>query len=143
MALPSSHYQRAQRFLRFFELPYAQISRFVVRLLRVPAPWVITIDRTDWYLGETPLNIMVLGIVYRGVAFPVLWMILEKNACSDTPERIALVEEFGRVFGYSAIRYLCADREFTGKDWFSWLRSQHLDFRIRARENTKVKNGRG
>jgi hypothetical protein len=142
-AKPESHYKRAQRFLRFFELPYAQMSRFVVRLLRVPAPWVITLDRTDWHLGETPLNIMVLGIVYRGVAFPVLWTMLEKKGCSDTQERIALIEEFGRVFGYSAIQYLCADREFIGKDWFSWLRSQNPDFRIRVRENTKVKNGRG
>src|SRR2546421_1823765 len=142
-AKPQSHYKRGQRFLRFFELPYAQVARFVVRLLGVPAQWVITLDRTDWYLGETPLNLMMLGIVYRGVAFPVLWTILEKKGCSDTEERIALIAEFGRVFGYSAIRYLCADREFIGKEWFSWLRSQHLDFRIRVRENTKVKNGRG
>jgi hypothetical protein len=142
-AKPQSHYKRVQRFFRFFELPYAQVARFVVRLLGVPAPWVITLDRTDWYLGEMPLNVMMLGIVYRGVAFPVLWTILEKKGCSDTQERIALIEEFGRVFGYSAISYLCADREFIGKDWFSWLRSQHLDFRIRVRENTKVMNGRG
>jgi hypothetical protein len=138
-----SHYKRVQRFLRFFELPYAQVARFVVRLLRVPAPWVITLDRTDWYLGETPLNIMVLGIAYRGVAFPLLWTILEKKGCSDTAERIALTREFGRIFGYRAIAYLCADREFIGKDWFAWLRSQEVDFRIRLRANTKVKNGRG
>ncbi len=142
-AKPSSHYKRAQRFLRFFELPYAQVARFVVRLLGVPAPWVLTLDRTDWYLGERPLNIMVIGIAYRGVAFPVLWTILEKKGCSDTSERIALMSEFGRIFGYRAIAYLCADREFIGKDWFSWLRSVEVDFRIRVRENTKVTNGRG
>src|SRR5436305_12354960 len=138
-----SHYKRVQRFLRFFELPYAQVACFVVRLLRVPAPWVITMDRTGWYLGETPLNIMVLGIAYRGVAFPLLWTILEKKGCYDQTERIALMREFGRIFGYRAISYLCADREFIGKDWFSYLRSVEVDFRIRVRENTKVKNGRG
>lgn len=142
-AKPQSHYKRVQRFLRFFELPYAQVARLVVRLLGVPAPWVLTLDRTDWYLGETPLNVMVLGIAYRGVAFPVLWTMLEKKGCSDTAERIALVKEFGRIFGYRAIRYLCADREFIGKDWFSWLRSVDVDFRIRVRENTQVINGRG
>lgn len=142
-AKPESHYKRAQRFLRFFAMPYAQVARFVVRLLRVPAPWVVTLDRTDWYLGETPLNIMVVGIAYRGVAFPVLWTILEKKGCSDQKERIALVREFGRIFGYQAIAYLCADREFVGRDWFSWLRSQAIDFRIRVRENTVVTNGRG
>jgi hypothetical protein len=138
-----SHYKRVQRFLRFFEMPYAQVARFVVRLLGVPAPWVITLDRTDWYLGQTPVNIMVIGIAYRGVAFPVLWTILEKKGCSDTSERIALLREFGRIFGYRAIAYLCADREFIGKDWFSYLRSVEVDFRIRVRENTVVTNGRG
>lgn len=138
-----SRYKRVQRFLRFFELPYAQVAHFVVRLLGVPAPWVVTLDRTDWYLGETPLNVMVIGIAYRGVAFPVLWTILEKKGCSDTTERINLVKEFGRVFGYRAIAYLCADREFIGKDWFAWLRSQEVDFRIRVRENTQVRNGHG
>lgn len=142
-AKPESHYKRCQRFLRFFEMPYAQVARFVVRLLAVPAPWVITLDRTDWYLGQTPLNIMVLGIAYRGVAFPVLWTVLEKKGCSDTSERIRLVTEFGRIFGYRAMAYLCADREFIGKDWFAWLRSQGVDFRIRVRENTKATNGRG
>lgn len=142
-AKPASHYKRVQRFLRFFELPYAQVARFVVRLLGVSAPWVLTLDRTDWYLGETPLNIMVIGIAYRGVAFPVLWTVLEKKGCSDTTERIELVKEFGRIFGYHSIAYLCADREFIGKDWFAWLRSQEVDFRIRVRENTKVINGRG
>jgi hypothetical protein len=124
-------------------MPYAQVARFVVRLVGVPAPWVITLDRTDWYLGETPLNVMVIGIAYRGVAFPLIWAILEKKGCSDTTQRIALIREFGRVFGYPAISYLCADREFIGKDWFSWLRSQRIDFRIRVRENTLVENGRG
>lgn len=138
-----SHYKRVQRFFRFFEMPYAQVARFVVRLLGVPAPWVITMDRTDWYLGETPLNVMVIGIAYRGVAFPLLWTILEKKGCSDQAERINLVKEFGRIFGYGAIAYLCADREFIGTDWFAWLRSQEVDFRIRVRENTKVINGRG
>lgn len=33
-----SHYKRVQHFLRFFELPYAQVARFVVRVLGVPAP---------------------------------------------------------------------------------------------------------
>lgn len=109
----------------------------------MPAPWVITLDRTDWYLGETPLNVMVIGIAYRGVVFPLLWTILEKKGCSDQAERIALLREFGRTFGYHSISYLCADREFIGSDWFAWLRWQEVDFRIRVRENTLVTNGRG
>ncbi len=82
-----------------------------MRLLGVPAPWVVTIDRTDCYLGETPLNVLVLGIAHRGVAFPLLWRVLPKKGCSDTRERIELVEEFVALFGRASIRYLCADRK--------------------------------
>ena len=38
------------------------MAAFVLKLVDVPAPWVLTIDRTDWYLGQTPLNILVLGV---------------------------------------------------------------------------------
>lgn len=142
-ARPASHYKRIQRFLRHFALPYAQLARLVVRLVGVPAPWVITIDRTDWYLGETPLNVLVLGIAHRGVAFPLLWRVLPKKGCSDTRERIELVEEFIALFGRASVAYLCADREFVSLGWFSYLCRERLAFRIRVRANTKITNGRG
>ncbi len=109
----------------------------------MPAPWVITIDRTDWYLGETPLNVLVLGIAHRGVAFPLLWRVLPKKGCSDTRERIELVEEFVALFGRASIRYLCADREFVSLGWFAYLRRERLAFRLRVRANTRITNGRG
>lgn len=142
-ALKGSHYKRIQRFLRSFELPYAAVAAFVLKLLGVPAPWALTIDRTDWYLGQTPLNILVLGVCHRGTAFPLLWVVLEKKGCSNTAERIALLDEFGRLFGFSAVAYLCADREFIGKDWFRYLRREGIACRIRVRANTQVTNGRG
>ena len=142
-ARPASHYKRAQRFLRFFNLPYASVAALVLKLLGAPAPWVLTLDRTDWYFGKTPLNILVLGVAYRGTAFPVLWMILEKKGCSNTRERCRLLDEFGRLFGFRAIAYLCADREFIGKVWFSYLRRKGIPCRIRVRSNTKVANARG
>jgi hypothetical protein len=140
---PSSNYKRVQRFLRFFEISYAEVAFFIVKLVGLPAPWVITLDRTDWYLGASPLNVMTLGICYRGIAFPLLWTILEKKGCSDTAERIWLLQEFDRLFGFAAIDYLCADREFVGKKWFAYLANNGVDFRIRVRANTKITNGRG
>lgn len=142
-AKQASHYKRIQRFLRFFELPFRELAALVARLVGVPSPWVITLDRTDWYFGDTPLNVMVLGIAHRGAAFPVLWRVLEKKGCSDTSERSALIDEFLSVFGASAIRYLCADREFIGKEWFSYLVTKQIDFRIRVRANTQLTTRRG
>jgi Transposase DDE domain len=138
-----SHYKRIQRFLRFFELPYQSVARLVVRLVGMPAPWVLTLDRTDWYFGQTPINIMVLGIAYKGAAFPVLWRVLEKKGCSASAERIALLAEFGQLFGFASIRHLCADREFIGKDWFAYLCAAKINFRIRVRANTQLSSARG
>lgn len=142
-ALRESHYKRIQRFLRSFDLPFAGVAAFVLRLLGLPRPWALTLDRTDWYLGQTPLNILVLGVCHQGTAFPLLWTVLEKKGCSNTAERIALLDEFGRQFGFSAIAYLCADREFIGKEWFRYLRRKGIACRIRVRANTQVTNGRG
>jgi hypothetical protein len=142
-AKQASHYKRIQRFLRFFEINYGVIASLIVSLIGVPRPWVLTLDRTNWQLGKTPLNILVLGIVYKGVAIPVLWTMLEKKGNSKTEQRIAMVAEFVRLFGAESILYLCADREFIGKLWFQWLLQNDIAFRIRIRENTQIPNRQG
>lgn len=142
-AKPASHYKRIQRFLRFFEISYAVIAMLIVSLMRAPRPWVLTLDRSNWQLGQTPLNLLVLGLVYKGVAIPVLWTILAKKGNSNTAERKAIMADFIALFGADAILYLCADREFIGKVWFQWLMANQIDFRIRVRENTQLTNGRG
>ena len=142
-AQQASHYKRIQRFLRLFELSYGVIAQLLVAWIAVKRPWVLTLDRTDWQLGKTPLNILVLGIVYKGVAIPVLWTIIEQKGNSNTLQRISLMAEFVRLFGAQSILYLCADREFIGKTWFQWLIDNHIEFRIRIRENTQIANGRG
>ena len=142
-ATPDSHYKRCQRFLRFFDLPFAEVAHLVIKLLGIKAPLVISIDRTDWYLGATPLNILMLSLVYQGVAFPLLWMVLEKKGCSDTAERIELLEKYLKLFGPTSLDFVTADREFIGRDWFHYLRRKRLPFRIRIRENLKVSNARG
>jgi hypothetical protein len=142
-AKQDSHYKRCQRFLRFFDVPFAEVALLVIKLLGVKEPFVISIDRTDWYLGDTPLNILMLSIVARGVAFPLLWTVLEKKGCSDTGERIELLEKYLPLFGTKSIDFVTADREFIGRDWFSYLRRKRLPFRLRIKENLKVTNARG
>lgn len=142
-AKPASHYKRCQRFLRDFSLPFPELAKFVVKLLRINAPFIISIDRTDWYLGETPLNVLILSVVYKGVAFPLLWTVLEKKGCSDTKERIDLLQKYLKLFGKDSIDFVTADREFIGRDWFGYLRNKKIPFRIRIKENLKVTNARG
>jgi hypothetical protein len=141
-AQPASHYKRIQRFLRLFRLPFAELARFVIALMGLKPPFVITIDRTDWYLGETPLNVLMLGIASQGISFPLLWVILEKKGCSDTIERIALMEDYLRLFGRQSIAFICADREFIGINWLAFLCREGIPFRLRLKENLLVDNSR-
>ncbi len=142
-AKQDSHYKRCQRFLRNFDLPFAEIAVLVIKLLGIPPPFIISIDRTDWYLGATPLNIFMLSVVFKGVAFPLLWTVLAKKGCSNTGERIALVEKYVALFGIGTIDFVTADGEFIGRDWFRYLRRERIPFRIRIKENVKVTNARG
>jgi hypothetical protein len=142
-AKKASNYKRLQRFLRFFELPYALVADLVVKLLGQAGPWMLSIDRTNWKLGKLDLNILMLSIVYHGIAFPIVWQILPKAGNSNTDERITIMEIFIDLFGTQNIQCLLGDREFVGKRWFKWLRENGIDFRIRLHENYLVANGRG
>src|SRR5215207_5322707 len=98
-ALPESSYKRIQRFLRSFELPYAAVALALLRQAGVEAPYVLTVDRTEWQLGSVWLNVMVVGVAYKGVALPVLWRVLEKKGCASTEEKLEVVGRFVRLFG--------------------------------------------
>jgi hypothetical protein len=131
-----------QRFFRPYELDYAQIARAVVALMGIPEPWTLSIDRTEWQFGDCVFNLLMLGIVHEGVAFPVVWCLLDKRGNSNTQERIELFNQFLERFGARDIACLTADREFVGKDWFGYLLSEPLTpFRIRIRENHRLKHG--
>jgi hypothetical protein len=41
----------------------------------------------------------MLAIVYRGIAIPIVWTLLNKRGNSDTKERIALIQRFISIFG--------------------------------------------
>src|SRR5215213_4015094 len=142
-ARPESNYKRIQRFLRSFELPYATVALALVRQAGVAPPFVLTLDRTEWQLGSVWLNVMVIGVAYKGVALPVLWRVLEKKGCASTEEKLEVVGRFVRLFGAESIEFLAADREFADRKLFRYLRAAGIDFRIRVKRNALVANGRG
>lgn len=138
-----SHYKRLQRFFRDYELDYAEIAQAVVALLGIPEPWILSIDRTQWQFGDCIFNILMLGVVHEGVAFPLVWCLLDKRGNSNSDERMELFNQFLERFGERKIACLTADREFVGKAWFSYLLSAPLTpFRIRIRENHTLSDGR-
>ena len=90
--LPQSFYRRMQRFFAGQYFDYRQIS---VDFQYVSFDQVqLTLDRTNWKWGKRNINILMLAIVYRGIAIPILWTLLNKRGNSDTKERIALIQRF-------------------------------------------------
>ncbi|NJR43540.1 MAG: IS4 family transposase [Akkermansiaceae bacterium] len=141
-AQTDSHYKRIQRFFRHYELDQAEIAQTVVNLMAIPEPWVLSLDRTEWKFGGCIFNILMLGVVHEGVAFPVAWSLLDKRGNSDSKERMSLINEFLERFSDRKIACLTADREFVGKDWLNYLLTDPLTpFRIRIRENHKLRQG--
>ena len=100
-------------------------------------------DRTNWKFGRLDINILLLGIAYKGIAFPLLWKLLRKAGNSNTAERIALMELFLALFPAEKVAALLADREFIGKEWLAYLRPQGIHFRIRVKDNTRIPNLNG
>lgn len=142
-AQTNSHYKRLQRFFRHYEMNYAEIAQAIVALMAIPEPWVLSIDRTEWQFGDCVFNILMLGVVHEGVAFPLVWCLLDKRGNSNSAERMKLFNQFLERFSEREVACLTADREFVGKDWFGYLLSKPVTpFRIRIRENYKLNDGR-
>jgi len=100
-------------------------------------------DRTNWRWGKKDINILMLSIVYKGIAIPLFWDSLPKKGNSNTAERIKIIERFIKQFGKTMIAGLLADREFVGDDWFNWLLTEGIPFCIRIKGNVITTNARG
>ena len=141
-----SKYKRCQRFFRFFSFDFTKLSKFLFDLYPGDKNNVIlALDRTNWKFGKVDINILMLSITYDGIAFPIMWKILDnKGGASSTYDRIQILEDFVNVFGKDIIKCILCDREFIGKEWVYYLKYvAKINFRIRVKEKEVInkKNG--
>ena len=81
----SSNYKRLQRFMRLHEIDFNSFGHFFSRLLPVSdGKWLLAMDRTNWKFGRVDINILMLGVAWNGVAFPLLWVFFSKRGNSNT-----------------------------------------------------------
>ncbi len=125
--------QQIRRLLDQPALSQAVWATTMVALLPIKGPWVLALDRTEWKLGKTTINLLVLSVLCAGCAVPLLWRVLDKPGASDTQERIALLRKYLAHFGKDTVRFVTADREFIGREWIGWLLSEKIGFRIRIK----------
>ena len=137
-ALASSCFRRIQRFMADVDLPMKLIAGLIFGLLPIGGPLTLVMDRTNWKFGGRDINILMLGVSYRNVAFPLMFKMLDKRGNSNTAERIALVQDFIDWFGAGRIDCLLADREFVGQEWLGFLNRNNIRYHIRIRNNFRV-----
>ncbi len=133
-----SNLRRIQRFISGFSFDSNLVARLVFALLPKKSNLVLSIDRTNWKFGKVDINIFMLGVVYQGVAFPLLFSMLPKRGNSNSKERIALINRYIELFGKDTIKSIVADREFVGEAWIKYLNDNNLKYYIRVRNNFKV-----
>lgn len=133
-----SSLRRIQRFIADYSLDSDLIARLIFNLLPKQDKLILSIDRTNWKFGQTNINIFMLGIVYKGVAFPLLFSMLDKRGNSNSREHIELINRFIRLFGKDVIESIVADREFIGEQWLGFLNQNRIRYYIRIGNNFKV-----
>lgn len=138
--LLSSNLRRIHRFFASFALDGHLIARLLFKMLPFQEKYALSLDRTNWKFGRTNINILVLAVIYKGVAMPILWIFLgDKRGNSSQQERITLLQKYIDLFGEQSIDFLTADREFIGEVWWRFLAQYKIRFVIRIRENMQVK----
>lgn len=131
----ASTYRRLQRFFQHVRLPQDWAATLIARLTGHGGPWTLCLDRTNWMIGQSAVNVLVLALATRRHRIPLLWTQLGRKGNSHTTDRIALIERFIALFGKDRIALLLADREFVGQEWFNWLIQQDIPFVIRVPES--------
>lgn len=134
-----------RRIQRFFEQEFLcpqKASRLIFSLFDWDEKIVLTLDRTNWKFGITDINILVVCGIYRGYSIPLCWILLPHQGNSNTSQRIDLIEMLSEFMPLTRIRFLLADREFIGVDWFQYLRAVNIPFCIRTKESMLVSDTR-
>ena len=141
-ASKSSSLRRIQRFISEYALDADIIARLIFSILPNNPPYKLALDRTNWKFGGFNINILVLAIVYDGVAIPILFKMMPKFGNSSTQERIDIMDRYINLFGLSTIDCLLADREFIGDQWIGYLNENNIRYYIRIRDNFWVDDPR-
>ena len=134
---PESNEKRLKRFFAQIKLDKVSYGKLLLRFLSQTS-YTLSLDRTNWKIGSVNINILMLGICYKGIALPLAWKLLDKRGNSSTRERLDLLDEVLVYLPVSAIEAIVADREFIGKAWFKGLKQRKLCFVMRLRNDTII-----
>jgi hypothetical protein len=135
----ASTYRRLQRFFQQVRLPEDWAAPMIAGLAGGAARRTLVMDRTNWKIGESEVNLLVLAVKTRHSQVPLIWRVLDRAGNSGAPERIDLMERYIAAFGQESIAMLLADREFNGGEWLNYLAGKDIPFTIRMKEGCYIR----
>lgn len=115
-----------------------QISKLILKLIPVKGPYSLSLDWTNWKFSDMNINILTLGINHDGMAFPVVFKMMDKIGNSSTEDCKDLITKFLGIACDGSIAHLMAYREFVGSDRLAFLNSMGIHYHIGIRENFHV-----
>ena len=133
-----SNYRRIQRFLSDYDVDFTMLGGLLLHLLPQSPPYEIVTGRTEWYFGETPTGILMVGIVHEGMAFPIAWRGLSGEGSSSAEAQTKILERFLEVVEPESIKVITADREFISVPWMKRLKELGIPFAIRIRSDRRI-----
>jgi len=136
--LPASTYRRLQRFFQYVKAEEDWAVRLIISLLGLSGQRTLCLDRTNWKLGKTDINVLVLAVVTDRHRVPLMWTFLDGAGSSSTAERIGLIRRYIELFGAPSIKRLLGDREFIGVEWMNFLNENNVPFVIRVKKGMCV-----
>ena len=98
---------------------------------------MLALDRTEWMIGKTPVNFLVLALTIKKFSFPLTFSLLDKEGSSSTAEVTTLVKTVLTWFLNRRV-LLLADREFLSQDLLKFLTKIGWDFNCRLKKNARV-----
>jgi len=122
----------------FFSISQVEMARLTIKLLNIVPPFTLAVDRTEWQLGKSWINVLMLSVSYGRVAIPLFWTVIEEKGCCADAEKQALMAQFLEEFPADRIRFISADREFASKDWLQYLAARKIGFRLRIKANVRI-----
>lgn len=72
VAQPASTYRRLQRFFQHVRPDRDWAMPLLVRLLGLSGSWLLAVDRTQWQIGKTEVNYLVLAVVTKRFRVPLI-----------------------------------------------------------------------
>ena len=135
-AKSSSKYRRLQRLFSQWPMTIDRLGVWLISwFYDADEAITLTMDRTNWQWGKAKINFLVIGVVYKRMAIPLMWTLLPKKGNSNCQERITLLMRVLKYIEKNRIKNLLCDREFVGEAWFKWLQKEEIPFKIRVKHN--------